>query len=126
MNNFTPRGNEGYPFLDPGELRHQITFQKQTVVQDESGAGVQWKPTALIVRAKIAIISVTQKLQGGQNISQTVAVFTIRWDPNPAIANTARFIDENGATWIIEAIDNIGGRNVKLEMLCIGYGENNS
>ncbi len=126
MANHYARTDSGYPSIDPGDLRHYITYLSQATATDASGVTTVWVAASppLTSWAKIDIVRARDLIQGGQQISQVVAVVTTRWELG--IEPSARFVDENGAYWIIEAINNVGGRNVILEMSCLGLGNNNS
>jgi head-tail adaptor len=124
-NHFT-RADSGYPSIDPGDLRHLITYLEQTTVNDASGVSTAWLPASPPVTswAGMETINVRDMIQGGQTISQVIAKWTVRWEPG--IAQTSRFVDENGGFWIIEAVNNVQARNVLLELTCLGLGPNNS
>jgi head-tail adaptor len=126
MPNHFDRTDSGYPAIDPGDLRHLITYLNQTTVNDSSGVSTAWLPSSPPVTswAKIEVMSARDLIQGGQTTSQVIAVVTVRWEPG--IEQNARFIDENSSTWIIQGVRNLEGRNVVLEMVCLGLGANNS
>ena len=127
MPNHFDRTDSGYPTIDPGDLRHLITYLNQTTVSDASGTATAWLPASPPVTswAAMEVISgVKDLMQGGQTISQVLAKWTVRWEPG--IETTSRFSDEDGGFWIVEAVHNVGGRNVVLELTALGLGANNS
>ena len=126
MANHFDRRDSGYPSIDPGDLRHQITYLNQTTITDSSGVSTTWAPASPPVTswAALEVMSVKDLIQGGQTISQVIAKWTVRWEPG--IETTSRFSDENGGYWIVEAVRNVLGRNVVLELTALGLGGNNS
>jgi len=113
-----------WPSIDPGELRHRITFLAPLAGTDASGAMVSYVAAnpPVTARAKIEIPSGTDTIKSGQDISAVVALVTIRYQAS--VSQNQRFVTEQGSTFIIRAIKNLEDRNRVLEMVCVGLGAN--
>ncbi len=118
------RQDSEYPSVDPGDLRHQITWLFQVKGTDASGVTVTWLPSTppAVSFAKIEVMSARDLIRGDQIVSQTVAIVTTRYDPS--ISTTSRFTTEQGSTYIVQGIVNVQDRNVLLELTCLGLGVN--
>ena len=111
-----------WPAINSGELRHRITFLRQTSVQDISGEGVAWLPDSppFQVYAKIEPLSAAETIRNGQDIGQTMARVTVRY--NAEIKDTLRFVSPNGGLWIIKAIQNLLEMDIVMVMTCSSLG----
>jgi SPP1 family predicted phage head-tail adaptor len=109
-----------WPQIDPGEMVHQVIILQQQSVQDISGTSVAWVPSA---RAWAAINPVrgTDVIRGGQDTTKLYLFVTIRWQTG--IVPNMRVQSLNG-TYVIQAIENPGERNVLLVLTCLGLGAN--
>ncbi len=113
-----------WPKIEPGDLRHQITFLSQVIGADASGANFTWAAASppVTTRAKIVVHSPTESVQGGQDISKVIADVWIRW--RPGVLPNMRFVTEQGTYYIVKSILNVEDRNVLLQMACEGLGPN--
>lgn len=113
-----------WPSIDPGELRHQLTFLDQQIGFDKSGTNITWVASSppRTIRAKIEEATADDKYKSGIDISHVALKVTIRWEAS--ILQNARFTTEQGALFIIKGIENVEHRNVKLIMICEGIGPN--
>jgi SPP1 family predicted phage head-tail adaptor len=113
-----------WPKIEPGDLRHQITFLAQVIGADASGANISWAAAVppVTTRAAIREMSAEELIRGGQDVSQVLLEVTIRYQDG--ILANSRFTTEQGDTFIIKAIRNVESRNVLLVMTCIGLGDN--
>jgi SPP1 family predicted phage head-tail adaptor len=111
---------EPWPQVDPGEMVHQVVILQPQTVQDISGTSVTWVP---FVRtwAKIKSVRGTDVIRGGQDTTKLFLFVTIRWQTG--IVPNMRVQSLNG-TYLIQAIENPGERNVLLVMTCLGLGAN--
>ena len=114
------RRDSGYPSVDPGDLRHPITWLFAVEGTDSSGVSVTWQPSVppVISWAKIEVMSARDLIRGGQTISQTMAVVTVRFDQT--IVATSRFQTEWGSQFVVEGVNDIQNRHVLMELSCLG------
>jgi head-tail adaptor len=66
-------------------------------------------------------VSGTDVLRGGQDTTKLFLTVTIRWQTG--IVPTMRVQSLNG-TYVIQAVENPGERNVILTLRCLGLGVN--
>ena len=122
------RLTDQWPGIDPGELRHRITFLSQSLVGPigPSGTEEKWFTSSppLVKRAKIQYLNARDKVANGQDIGQVLAEFTIRYDR--AITSQMRLQTANqypnGGYWVIEEMINPGEMNLWLVMTCSQLG----
>jgi SPP1 family predicted phage head-tail adaptor len=109
-----------WPSIDPGRMVHRITILKQTPGVDISGAVVTWSE---FVTAWAAIDPVrgTDIIRSGQDTTQLYLTITMRWQAG--ILPSMRVRSNNG-TYIIQAIQNPGERNVLLVLTCVALTAN--
>lgn len=121
---FKPADRSYPPDVDPSELRHVVTFLKQTIGTDGSGASASWAPGSppLTVYAKIAPIRASDVIKGGSDVSQVRIDVTIRY--RPGILPNMRLLTPNGSQLVIEGIENVLDMNMWLILTCLGIGAN--
>lgn len=116
-----------WPGVDPGHLRHELTFLNQTYVTDSSGVSTTWVASSppVTAAAKMEAISGEEIIKAGLDVSQLVAKFTMRYQD--AIVAEMRFTTEQqtpGTAWIIKYIEDVQDRHVLLKLICLGLGDN--
>lgn len=118
-----PRAGK-WPGVDPGDLRHQLTFLKQTIGTDGTGANIGWFPTnpPVTAAASMEVLRGDEVIKAGLDISQLYAIFIIRYQDG--IVASARFQTEAGSVWIIQAIEDIEDRGVLLRITALGLADN--
>jgi SPP1 family predicted phage head-tail adaptor len=109
-----------WPQIDPGKMVHQITILQQQSVSDISGTSVQWVPFVQ-TWASIDPMRGTDIAKNGQDTTQLFLTVRIRWQTG--ILSKMRVQSLNG-TYVIQAIENPGERNIILVLLCLGLGAN--
>lgn len=99
---------------------HQVVILQQQASSDISGATTIWVP---FVRtwAQIDPVRGTDVLKAGQDTTQLFLTIKIRWQSG--IVPNMRVQSLNG-TYVIQAIENPGERNVILVLTCLGLGAN--
>ncbi len=113
-----------FPWTDPGERKHLITFLVQTTVSDASGAGISYvagNPPDT-TWAKLKAIKAADVIKGGSDVSQVRLIVNIRYSPGRV--PKMRFQLFNGNIYVIEAIENVLEMNRELDMTCLGIGSN--
>lgn len=116
---------DGFPLLDVGSLRHQITIQAQgptsPPTMDASGQVVAWSPFATALAA-IDQVRGTDVIRGGQITTQlylTVAMWF-----QPGILSNMRVISDNGSTYVVQSVENVLEMNLVLILNCVALGLN--
>lgn len=109
-----------WPAVNPGELVHWVTIQHQVQSSDISGTTVIWSPL-VSTWAKIDPVRGSDVLRSGQATTQLFLAVTIRWQSG--ILPNQRVQAKNG-TYVIQAIENPGERNILLVLNCLGLGAN--
>lgn len=109
-----------WPQIDPGEMVHQITILQQQTVTDASGASIQWVPFVQ-AWAQIDPVRGIDVVKSGQDTTKLFLTVRIRWQTG--IEPNMRVQSVNG-TYVIQAIENPGERNIILVLTCLGLGAN--
>jgi SPP1 family predicted phage head-tail adaptor len=109
-----------WPQIDPGKMVHWVNILQQQTVTDLSGQSITWVPF-VSAWAAIEPVKGTDVLRGGQDTTKLFLTITIRWQTG--ILPSMRVQSLNG-TYVIQAIENTGERNVILVMTCLGLGAN--
>lgn len=110
----------GWPQVNPGKMVHSVTILQQQTVSDVSGTSIQWV-AFLTTWAQIDPIRATDVVKWGQDTAKLFLIVTIRWQAR--IVPNMRIQAANG-TYVIQAIENPGERNVILVLTCLGLGAN--
>jgi SPP1 family predicted phage head-tail adaptor len=106
--------------LDPGKMVHWVSILRQTTTTDVSGTSIVW--TEFVKTwAQIDPVRGSDVLRGGQDTTQLYLTVKIRWQTG--ILPNMR-VQSNNGTYIIQAIENPGERNVILILNCIALGLN--
>lgn len=109
-----------WPMLDPGKMVHRISILQETTVDDVSGTAPDW--TAFVdTWAQIDPVRGIDVLRAGQDTTQLYLAVKIRWQVG--ILANMRVQTLNG-TYIIQAVENPGNRNIILVLNCIALGLN--
>jgi SPP1 family predicted phage head-tail adaptor len=111
---------QGWPQIDPGQMVHQVTILKQQQSSDISGTTTIWVPF-VSTWAQIDPVRGTDVLRSGQATTQLFLTIKIRWQAG--VLPSMRVQSLNG-TYVIQAIENPGERNVILVLTCLGLGAN--
>jgi len=111
---------QGWPTIDPGQMVHQITILQQQTVSDISGTAIAWVPF-VATWAQIDPVRGTDMIRFGQDVTQLYLTVKIRWQTG--IVPSMRVQSANG-TYVIQAIENPGERNVILVLTCLGLKGN--
>lgn len=109
-----------WPQIDPGKMVHQVTILQQQTVQDISGTSLQWVPFVQ-TWAQIDPVRGIDVVRSGQDTTKLFLTVKIRWQTG--ILPKMRVQSLNG-TYVIQAIENPGERNIILVLLCLGLGAN--
>lgn len=109
-----------WPMLDPGKMIHRVRILQQTTVTDISGTAAAWMPF-IDTWAQIDPVRGIDVLKAGQDTTQLYSTVKIRWQTG--ILPNMRLQTLNGS-FIIQAVENPGERNVILILNCIGLGLN--
>jgi SPP1 family predicted phage head-tail adaptor len=111
-----------WPKIDPGAMVHQITILQQTQGTDISGAVTVWTPF-VSTWASIDPVRGTDVLKAGQDTTNLYLRVCIRWQtgiqPNMRVQRV-----DGVTTYVIQAIENPGERNVVLVLFCLALGLN--
>ncbi|OAT53986.1 phage head closure protein [Providencia heimbachae] len=101
--------------MNPGRLRHKVTFQRSELVKLPSGAREnQWVDIATNVRAEVKGISGRELLASGAEMSEITVRIWMRFRPD--INSTCRMVF-NGLNYDIQsAIPDV--KRTRLELLC--------
>jgi SPP1 family predicted phage head-tail adaptor len=111
-----------WPKIDPGEMVHQVTILQQTQGVDISGAVTVWTPF-VTTWAAIDPVRGTDVLKSGQDTTNLYLTVKVRWQTG--IQANMRLLRSDGVTtYIIQAIENVGERNVILVLFCLALGLN--
>lgn len=116
--------DSGTPYMDPGRLKHQITFLDQVIGSDVSGTSLTYAAAdpPETAAAEIRPMRGTDKIKAGQEVSQVLIIVTIRYRAT-ATANR-RIQAPGGSVYVIQAVENIGLQNTWMELTCMGIGSN--
>ena len=106
--------------LDPGKMVHRVAILKQTTVTDVSGTATAWVKF-VDTWAQIDPVRGSDVLKAGQDTTQLFLTVKIRWQTG--ILPNMRVQSLNG-TYVIQAIENPGERNVILALSCLALGLN--
>jgi len=111
-----------YPVIDVGRMIHTITVQQQTVNGfDVGGQTTQWTDF-VTAQAVIEPVRGTDVIKSGQTTAQLF--LTVGMWYQAGIEPNMRVVTDNGATYLIQSIENVLERNVVLLLNCIGIGDN--
>ena len=105
--------------MRPGKLRHRITFEKATDVQDPTFgvAEINWSPFVTVWGS----ISPISTLAGSERVNNDIVAAQITHRVitryMPGVTNKMR-IKFGSRYFAIESIANIDERNIQLEILC--------
>lgn len=101
-----------------GELRHRITFQKATLVDDGYGGSIQTWVDQGTVFAKFQYLKGGEEVMAARLQAKQPAIITVRSDSMTRQADPSwRLRDAGGALWNIRAITDPTGRRAWLEIL---------
>lgn len=101
-----------------GELRHRITFQKATLVDDGYGGSIQTWVDQGTVFAKFQYLKGGEEVMAARLQAKQPAIITVRSDGVTRQADpTWRIRDADSALWNIRAITDPSGRRACLEIL---------
>lgn len=109
-----------WPMIDPGTMVHWVNILAPQPGTDISGTTVTYVPL-LSTWAAIDPVKGTDVIKGGQDTTKLFLTITIRWQSG--ILPNMRVQSLNG-TYVIQAIENPGERNILLRMTCLGLGAN--
>jgi SPP1 family predicted phage head-tail adaptor len=108
--------------INPGELRHSITIQKQNSTVDGFGEPVSTWETVTSLHAKIentGSAAYKQSFSGNALASQSTDLITTRWaGPTINIEPGMRIVFGDN-TYTIQAVDNVLRRNRVIRMACL-------
>jgi SPP1 family predicted phage head-tail adaptor len=106
--------------LEAGDLRHSITILQPWITMGSSGAETSYTAFLSDVRAKIEPMRGTDIVKSGMTTTQTFLTVTIRYVSG--ITAQMQVQRQSGATYIIQAIENVLERNRVLKLLCLDIG----
>ena len=109
-----------WPMLDPGKMVHQISILQETTVSDISGTAQAWAPF-VDAWAQIDPVRGIDVLKSGQDTTQLYLTVKIRWQDG--IKANMQVQTVNG-TYVIQAVENPGNRNIILILNCVALGQN--
>jgi SPP1 family predicted phage head-tail adaptor len=107
-------------YLPAGDLRHSITIESTSVVNDEYGQPVSTWDVVLTTRAKIESTmgnAYKELVKDGAIASQSTDVVTIRWTPIDLKPGMRVIYGDN--TLLVQAVDNILRRNRVVKLFCL-------
>jgi SPP1 family predicted phage head-tail adaptor len=115
--------------INPGDLIHRVQIQKASSARDAVGQPVSTWDVVLTAWAKIdgpAGITYRESFQNNVLSSASSDFITIRW-PGSAItvAPGMRVIFGNN-TYLIQAVDNVLHRNIKVNLACVQIDEDSN
>jgi SPP1 family predicted phage head-tail adaptor len=110
-----------WPQIDPGKMVHRVTFLGQQKATDASGTVMDWVPVLENVWAQIEPVKGIDMLKAGQDVTQLYLTVRVYWQTG--ILPNMRVLTHKG-TYIIQAIENPGERNVILVLTCLALGLN--
>lgn len=111
-----------WPVIDVGRMVHTITIQQQAVNGfDASGQVTQWTDF-VTAQAVIEPVRGTDVVRSGQTTAQLFLTVGLWYQAG--IAENMRVVSHNGATYLIQSIENVLERNAVLLLNCIGIGDN--
>jgi head-tail adaptor len=107
-----------------GLLRHRITINQQGPTSppttDSAGPVLVWNPVLVNAPAQIIGMRATDALRSGQDITQVYTIITIRYISG--ILPNMQVVTTTGATYVIQAVNNVDERNIILEITCVLLG----
>jgi SPP1 family predicted phage head-tail adaptor len=110
-----------WPSIDPGKAVHLVTLLQQRTVSDISGTSIQWVPFVSDVWAQIDPVKGIDVIRGGQDTTQLFLTVKIYWQRG--VLPKMRLQTLNG-TYVIQAVENPGERNIILVLTCLALGSN--
>ena len=117
-------------YIQPGELRNSIQIQAPSATdRDAAGQPVSTWDLVLTTRAKIeGTNSRTFKESFANNAlaSQSTDVLTLRWPGSSIVLVPGQRVIFGDNTYLVQAVDNVLRRNVKVCLACIAInGDSN-
>jgi SPP1 family predicted phage head-tail adaptor len=106
-----------WPSIEPGALKHQITFNQQSSTQDSFGQPV---PTWTQIRTcwgGINLVGMREAFGNNQLTSQSTDIWTVRW--TSTVIQPGMQIVFGSSTYRVQAVSNPGKRNIYLHILCL-------
>jgi SPP1 family predicted phage head-tail adaptor len=116
MPNPRPKANADPLALDPGELRHLVSFAHTSASQDAAGQPLNTWTAYLSTWAKIENLSGQQLFQTNQFTSAAIFRFTTRYHATIQVGDRIAF---GSHAWVVQIINNVLERNRKLELTCL-------
>jgi SPP1 family predicted phage head-tail adaptor len=104
-----------------GTLFHSIQIQAASSTRDATGQLVSTWNTILTTRASIentSGASYRESFSGNELVANSTDLITIRYQSSVTIEPGQRVIKGND-TFLIQAVDNVLRRNVKLRLACL-------
>lgn len=109
----------GWPRINPGKMIHWVTFLAEKEMIDISGTETIYVPF-LSTWAQIDPVRGLDVLRSGQATTTLFLTVTIYWQAG--ILPDQRIQTVSGDTYVIQAIENPGNRNVILICNCVQLG----
>ncbi|HXI42054.1 MAG TPA: phage head closure protein [Bryobacteraceae bacterium] len=118
------RVQRGWPVIDPGKMRHTLTFLEQSVTAGASGAKETWAPGNPPREARAAVETMaskdrTQADQTGTQLSLSAAIW-FQANVKPSM----RVQHNNGNVYVVQSVENVLEMDVVLVLNCLGLGAN--
>lgn len=111
-----------WPVIDVGRMVHSITIQQQARNGfDAGGQSIAWTAFAT-AQAAIETVRGADVIRSGQTTAQLFLTIGIWYQPG--ITPNMRVVSNNGATYLIQSIENVLERDAVLLLNCIGLGVN--
>lgn len=106
------------PSLRAGDLCHQVSFARASVVQDASGQPLNSWPQYLTTRARVENLSGQQLYQADAFTSQAVWRITVRWPGAGVIQSGDRCFFQDHV-YEVQIVNNLLERGRVLELTCL-------
>src|SRR5580765_2693135 len=102
---------DGFPVLDRGACRHQITIQQEGPTSpptyDDSGQLTIWSDFTTAVAAMAPGIRGTDKIQGGQTTTEMMVMIGMHYQPG--VLPNMRVVTADGNIYLIQYVENVLG-----------------
>lgn len=117
---------EGEPYIDPAEMKAQLTFLEPTSGLDGSGSTVTYLVGSPpdTTWAKVEPVRGIDVIKAGQDVSQVQILAGIRYRA-PGRSSQMRFKDSRGLVYVIQAVEDVAPGKLKYQVLtCLLIGPN--
>ena len=109
-----------FPSLQPGDLRHWITFMVQTVTDGQSGKVISWVPSSQGAWTKIEAVRGTDVIRSGQDVTQLFLTVSMWFQDG--VKASMHILAPSGAEYVVNSVENVLEMDHILVLNCVALG----